>query len=255
MYQLNPIRLIEEIKKRPGLYRTEHPADREEKLQLWKEVGAEIYDDWDSFNKATAYDRVLQLQRKWRSLRDAYNRELRARKSTQRGHRRVYIYFKRMSFLGGFEGTVSEEDEDGNDIIFANSPSEDPDPLFPVGPENKPAVKVKRKRRKKSISSYDEAPEEMEMPVFNMDVAEETDSDKLFLMSFLPEMKQLPANVKMWARAQIANVMQEAVTCHFNNSFPSTSNVMDRSNSMAMGRNSPMVKHRRVSSEQFGENI
>lgn len=57
MYQLNPVRLIEEIKKRPGLYRTEQPADREEKLQLWKEVGAEIYEDWDSFNKAMAYDR------------------------------------------------------------------------------------------------------------------------------------------------------------------------------------------------------
>lgn len=57
LYQLNPVRLIEEIKKRPGLYRTDQPADREEKLQLWKEVGASIYDDWDTFNKATAYDR------------------------------------------------------------------------------------------------------------------------------------------------------------------------------------------------------
>lgn len=57
LYQLNPVRLIEEIKKRPGLYRTEQPADREEKLQLWKEVGAAIYADWDTFNKATAYDR------------------------------------------------------------------------------------------------------------------------------------------------------------------------------------------------------
>lgn len=52
---------------------------------------------------------VLQLQRKWRSLRDAYNRELRARRAAPRGNRRVYIYFKRMSFLGGFEGSVSDE--------------------------------------------------------------------------------------------------------------------------------------------------
>ena len=59
LYQLNPVCLIEEIKKRPGLYRTEQPADREEKLQLWKEVGAAIYSDWDTFNKATAYDRGI----------------------------------------------------------------------------------------------------------------------------------------------------------------------------------------------------
>lgn len=53
----NPVLLIEEIKKRPGLYRAEHPADREEKLALWKEIGSVIYHDWETFNKATAYDK------------------------------------------------------------------------------------------------------------------------------------------------------------------------------------------------------
>ncbi|XP_026487138.1 uncharacterized protein LOC113394143 [Vanessa tameamea] len=232
LYQLNPARLIEEIKKRPGLYRTEQPADREEKLHLWKEVGAAIYDDWDSFNKATAYDRVLQLQRKWRSLRDAYNRELRARRAAPRGNRRVYIYFKRMSFLGGFEGSVSDDDDqDGNQVIFSNQTE---DPLFSSHTSHTP----RRKRRKKSSSDGDQAPEELEMPVFPVDISDDGDSDKLFLLSFLPEMKQLPANIKMWARAQIANVMQEAVNSHFNNSIPGSSS--DRNG---------MVKQRRDSSE------
>lgn len=237
LYQLNPVRLIEEIKKRPGLYRTEQPADREEKLQLWKEVGAAIYADWDTFNKATAYDRVLQLQRKWRSLRDAYNRELRARRAAPRGNRRVYIYFKRMSFLGGFEGSVSEDDDqDGNQVIFGNQAE---DPLFS---SHTPTIhtnrKPKKKRRKKSSSDGDQPPEELEMPVFPVDISDDGDSDRLFLLSFLPEMKQLPANIKMWARAQIANVMQEAVTSHYNNSTPACSS--DRNG---------MVKHRRDSSE------
>ncbi|XP_050353781.1 uncharacterized protein LOC126775726 [Nymphalis io] len=232
LYQLNPARLIEEIKKRPGLYRTEQPADREEKLHLWKEVGAAIYDDWDSFNKATAYDRVLQLQRKWRSLRDAYNRELRARRAAPRGNRRVYIYFKRMSFLGGFEGSVSDDDDqDGNQVIFSNQTE---DPLFSSHTSHTP----RRKRRKKSSSDGEPAPEELEMPVFPVDISDDGDSDKLFLLSFLPEMKQLPANIKMWARAQIANVMQEAVNSHFNNSIPGSSS--DRNG---------MVKQRRDSSE------
>lgn len=47
--------------------------------------------------------------------------------------------------------------------------------------------------------------------------SDESDSDRLFLLSFLPEMRQLPLNVKMWARAQIANIMQEAVASHFSN--------------------------------------
>lgn len=53
----NPGDLITEVEKRPGLYNSEQPAEREEKLSLWKEVGAAIFSDWDTYNKATAYDK------------------------------------------------------------------------------------------------------------------------------------------------------------------------------------------------------
>lgn len=84
--------------------------------------------------------------------------------------------------------------------------------------------KVKRKKRKRQSSDGDQPPEEIEMPMFPVEIAEnETDSDRLFLLSFLPEMRQLPINIKMWVRAQIANVMQEAVSCHYNNTRPGNS--------------------------------
>lgn len=84
--------------------------------------------------------------------------------------------------------------------------------------------KVKRKKRKRQSSDDNQPPEEIEMPMFPVEIAEsETDSDRLFLLSFLPEMRQLPLNIKMWVRAQIANVMQEAVSCHYNNTRPGTS--------------------------------
>ncbi|CAG9558941.1 unnamed protein product [Danaus chrysippus] len=229
LYQLNPVRLIEEIKKRPGLYRTDQPVDREEKLHLWKEVGAAIYEDWYSFNKATAYDKVLQLQRKWRSLRDAYNRELRARRAAPRGNRRVYIYFKPMSFLGGFDGDVSDdEDHDRNRVIFRDVQ----DPLY--GGATK---KRKRRKRRQSSSDGEHEPKEQEVKVFPGERADGEDSDKLFLLSFLSEMKQLPAHIKMWARAQIASVMQKAVSDHYENNLPrerlqSTSPRRDSSDSL-----------------------
>ncbi|XP_072934155.1 uncharacterized protein [Epargyreus clarus] len=218
MYEFNPIKLIEEVKKRPGLYRTDQPLDREEKLMLWKEVGASLYNDWACFSKATAYDRVLQLQRKWRSLRDAYNRELRARRSGVRINRRVYMYFKRMSFLGGFDGSLSEEEDevDGNNVNETHSMDDD-DPLVEEDIEVKP--KKKRKVKKKQPKVENVQNDEMEMQMFPIAEisSDETDSDRLFLLSFLPEMRQLPLNVKMWARAQIANIMQEAVASHFSN--------------------------------------
>lgn len=62
------------------------------------------------------------------------------------------------------------------------------------------------------------------MPLISMETAnqeeEDKDSDRLFLLSFAQEMGKLPSHIKMWARAQIANIMQQAVSCHYNNSIP-----------------------------------
>lgn len=53
----HPVKFIEEVKARPGLYDPAHPMDRAERLELWKQVGAALFTDWDSYSKATAYDR------------------------------------------------------------------------------------------------------------------------------------------------------------------------------------------------------
>lgn len=56
-----PLKLIKEIKLRPSLFDNLRPIEREEKLELWKEVAAAIYPDWDECNKATAYDRGKKI--------------------------------------------------------------------------------------------------------------------------------------------------------------------------------------------------
>lgn len=84
----------------------------------------------------------------------------------------------------------------------------------------KAVLKPKKPRVKKQVvkesSSDSEAPaEELEISIpsiqqsFLPQVDGGTDdSDRLFLLSFLPEMRQLPPKIKMWARAQVARVMQ-----------------------------------------------
>lgn len=49
--------LIAEVRKRPGLYDKNLDVDRDEKLALWKDIGAAVYRDWSSITKAVAYDR------------------------------------------------------------------------------------------------------------------------------------------------------------------------------------------------------
>ncbi|KAM3955748.1 uncharacterized protein ACR2FA_010305 [Aphomia sociella] len=222
MWFLDPIDLIEEVKKRPGLYSLHTPADREEKVALWKEVGAAIYnDEWDSYSRATAYDKVLQLQRKWRSLRDAYARELRARRTGVRVNKRVYRYFGRMSFLGGFSETVSETDEVLEDHSSSSNIADEEDHFQKVVKVKKP----RKKRRREPSAESVPALEELEMPTFPIETVNEVDCDtnKLFLLSFLPEIRGLPLHIKMWVRTQIAKVMQEAVNCQINNIQPGTS--------------------------------
>ncbi|KOB70670.1 Uncharacterized protein OBRU01_14844, partial [Operophtera brumata] len=218
----NPVRLIDEIKVRPGLYAER--SDRTERLDLWKEVGAALFPDWGECNKSTVYGRVLQIQKKWKSLRDAYNRELRFRKMTTKRSRIVYRYFKRIASMDGQDLNYTQEIEDDMDT---------PTPLKEETIEELPVLKklkkIKKKRRKRDRSTEEihpiEEAEEMEMPMFPMEFSGETenDSDRLFLLSFVPEMRQLPVHIKMWARAQIANIMQEAVSSQYNNSKPGRS--------------------------------
>lgn len=130
-----------------------------------------------------------------------------------------------------------------NDIVFVFRPSdveEEQKPLYTIQDieqknaredeqdyqPQKPVKKTKAKKRRRSSSSIQASEEyEVPMPLFSStDMAEnDFDSDRLFLMSFAPEMRQLPVHLKMWARTQIANVMQEAVNSYCNNTIPQMS--------------------------------
>ncbi|CAK1541861.1 unnamed protein product [Leptosia nina] len=229
-FAFNPVRLIEEVKKRPCLYdQWAQPPDKGEKLQLWKEVGAALFPDWTTYDRATAYDTVLQLQKKWRSLRDAYNRELRSRKSGVRVHRRVYVYFKKLKFLGGFDGVVSSDSDDEDDRTRA-VPAEEKEEEGDVEEDDVKTelfeevwVKPKTRNRRSKRPSSALTPERAAAPSFSGESADEGDSDRLFLLSFLPEIKPLPPNIKMWVRAQIASVMEEAVAAHMSDTQPTAS--------------------------------
>lgn len=122
----------------------------------------------------------------------------------------------------------------GQELNYTQELEDDMDtPLKEESIEELPVIKklkkIKKKRRKRvrpteEIHPIEEA-EEIEMPMFPMEFSGETenDSERLFLLSFVPEMRQLPVHIKMWARAQIANIMQEAVSSHYNNSKPGSS--------------------------------
>lgn len=131
--------------------------------------------------------------------------------------------YKNLSCYSNETEEISDHDDTEDMQVFDQE--ELTDPLQNIS-HIKTEKKSKKNLKAKKFSSRSYSPEQIEME-YTPDVSEsETDSDKLFLMSFLPEMRQLPLNIKMWARAQIANTMQEAVASHYNNTMPSDKRAM-----------------------------
>lgn len=54
----------------------------------------------------------MLLQRRWKSFRDTYNREIRLRKTGFKENRKVYKFFKHLKFLGGHEDLPKHPNDD-----------------------------------------------------------------------------------------------------------------------------------------------
>lgn len=124
----------------------------------------------------------------------------------------LHIIFINIIIYYRDEGTVFKEEPDYDDA--------DDDP---------PRKKKRRSTSKKLKAKKKLVSEELEHQSFTEDfpvsvpIYAEDDGDRLFMLSFLSEMKKLPVNIKMWARSQISNVMQEAVLSSLSNTQPGLS--------------------------------
>ncbi|XP_041972444.1 uncharacterized protein LOC121728346 isoform X1 [Aricia agestis] len=108
----------------------------------------------------------------------------------------------------GSPGAGAKIDPEGENETLDAEPLSEPEPK----PKAKKTKKKKKRRRRSDSSETQQRDEEpSESP------GGSSDSDRLFLLSFLPEMQRLPPHIKMWARTRIANVMQEAVSYHYDN--------------------------------------
>ncbi|KAL4119003.1 hypothetical protein QTP88_011876 [Uroleucon formosanum] len=122
--------LIEEIEKRPALYKKQlkEYSDINLKKKLWEEVCEVVIPDWNELGAQEKTKQGHEAQKKWANLRTCFRRELNAQKNTKSGQaatkRRKYVYFEKLLFLlpcmenrrteGNLEPNDSHEDEDDN---------------------------------------------------------------------------------------------------------------------------------------------
>lgn len=160
------------------------------------------------------------LQKKWRHIRDAFNREKRRISGTQSGSGAIrksqYMYYNMLSFLHTASLTsntqqflsVEDRDPDDDDDIQPTEDSETP------ATEPDYYTTFLGKKRK----AHDEIGKQLINIQILKDLAyerrqheEETlrDEDRLFLMSLVTDFKNIPQNRKLSAKRQILLVIEQ----------------------------------------------
>ncbi|KAI8439769.1 hypothetical protein MSG28_013456 [Choristoneura fumiferana] len=121
-YDIDLIQLIDAVAKRPALYDKTHAHyfHVKYKQKLWREASKEVFPHWDSMQPQRKMKRVREIQQRWKNLRTCFTRELAMQRKEQQDRnegrmvkpRKIYGYFKKMSFLLGKEHTFQVSDND-----------------------------------------------------------------------------------------------------------------------------------------------
>ncbi|CAH4029863.1 uncharacterized protein LOC123712948 [Pieris brassicae] len=207
MFEINPIKLIKSIKSRPALYTKNDPmySHRKHKDRLWREVCMEVHPSWDELKPVERVEGVRDIQKRWKSLRTCYTRELKLQRrerfkvenSIAIRKRKRYGYFNDLTFLGGDTTDVEiKYSDDDSDPLEAQYETEDIDFAF-TDPQE--------------VSIVPEAYEEEQSDVLESKkkARDEDDDDRQFVMSLIPMFRKLSDRRKLEARIEVMRVLQK----------------------------------------------
>lgn len=152
----------------------------------------------------TFFVSAAQLQRKWKSLRDSYNRERNKLKNIKSGSgasgRKEYIYFKQLSFLSVLAETRPES-RDGEQEPENMSSSVEP---------RTPVDRKGNTKKFKPMSSVDKAEIELLNNISKkMEDQHDNDSDRSFLLSLLSDFKGIKEDFKLDLKMEMLSLIKK----------------------------------------------
>ncbi|XP_059059401.1 uncharacterized protein LOC131852701 [Achroia grisella] len=231
-FEYDPERLIDEVKKRPGIWDFEDLEYRAKngRHKLWNEIVTELMQNDVKLSKSEMRELELQLQKKWKSIRDCFQKYIANPNRT----RKPYIYFKHLQFL--LKNQSIPENNEGE------ASSESDEVLKPNRATSSWRCKRKLKIGKEEDQSSEDDNEEIgnheesreysnddvdvlvtsKIPKINkpdefafasVDTSTKTepdDSDRLFLLSLLPHLKTIPEELRLNVKMELMQVLQNA---------------------------------------------
>ncbi|CAG9567473.1 unnamed protein product [Danaus chrysippus] len=224
-FEYDPERLIEEIKKRPGIWDFDNIEykTKSTRHKLWADVVNELIKDDVTITKSERRELEIQLQKKWKGIRDCFQKYL----TNPNKSKRPYLYSRQLQFL-------FKDSKDTQNNEAGSSESEEGRTKTVWKPTKKLSLKKEgfseEYQAVKSIDNDDYRSNEevsMEVPVKHsgghgknateefafacvdtQNRTEQEDPDKLFLLSLLPHIKTIPEEMRLNVKMDIMQVLR-----------------------------------------------
>ncbi|KAJ8729645.1 hypothetical protein PYW08_001226 [Mythimna loreyi] len=234
-FEYDPERLIEEVKKRPGIWDYQDAEYRAKNMRckLWNEVVTELMNSDVKVSKSEMRELEIQLQKKWKSLRDCFQKYM----SNPNRTKRPYIYWKHLQFLLKDQETNRKDDGEATSESDEDKPikkkrvwrykkklklvkdevtsEEDNDTTFDVTLDDSRdynSVDTPEPARPAKMPKLNKPPVD-EFAFANVDAPvkpESDDPDRMFLLSLLPHFKSVPEELRLNVKMELMQVLQNA---------------------------------------------
>ncbi|XP_072947672.1 uncharacterized protein [Epargyreus clarus] len=209
---------IDEVEKRPAIwdFQSEDYSNKIIKNQAWQELVGIFGNCEDTLEKKIIFLVSTQLQKKWKNIRDCYNKEYKKEKATPSGSgarkKARYMYFSRLSFL---QNSVSNKDTTTNMEEQNVKQSEETSQL---NANATAATEIRPPKRKKTQVPEEKLAVLIEKSIesrqnFQNELQENSitkqDDDKLFCLSLYKELKKVPENKRLATKIELLQVIQK----------------------------------------------
>ncbi|KAE8595248.1 hypothetical protein XENTR_v10015649 [Xenopus tropicalis] len=233
---INTKLLIHEVQQRPALFNKTFPdyGDKYKKKILWDEVCEVLIPDWYELSKKEKAERTKEVQKRWRSLKDCFRRELAAQRKARKSgsspsKRKIYIYFDDLLFLlptmeaKPALGNMDTDDSD-DESTSGQVASCDIEELSQQSSIHRPPKMTSGKHAKKLKNVPEPAADKETITIAESfkyvrekNYESDQDEDRLFLLSLVSEFKMIPQHRKTKAKIQILELLQGYAEPHMYN--------------------------------------
>ncbi|GBP04615.1 hypothetical protein EVAR_3955_1 [Eumeta japonica] len=205
--------IINEVKKRPGIFTKADPERYRPNYrdELWTEVASSLYPNWDQLNDYDKKDKVVELKKKWRNLKDSFLKELhyraRLKAGLERRSKRKYLYFDELKFL---QPTLEMNVRSSEKPQLPNTNKIEQMDLVEQLPEQRKSNKLPKKC--KEINNEQEYEPRKKVRKRLNKVKGGIDEDKTFLLSLVPSFRTMQEEQKLIAKIEILNIIRQIKT-------------------------------------------